>query len=177
MQSTSEWLFQDKQQSCPAHMYPNKSLQRCRDTARSGPSNQARQDQRRSKDRAFDPRDWEGNSADSTSSSSQPGQQQPDVPTAAPSSSSASAAGSRRDTAREANLQSEAGFEWEPTGAGRKGWYNPQSSSSSAADSGGAGFLDDPLLASKAGPSRSGQVPEPPQTASRGEVVPQLMYV
>lgn len=150
-------------------------LQSCRDTARPGRADSTRRDQRRSKDRAFNPMDWQGNSADSASTSSQPRQQQPDVSTAAPSNSSASTTGSRRDTAREADLQFKAGFDdWEPTGAGRKGWYNPQSSSSSTVDSGGAEFPADPLPPpkAKAGPSGSGQAPEVPQRASTGELVP-----
>ena len=51
--------------------------------------------------------------------------------------------GNKPSAAGVPGLDEEAGLDdWEPTGAGRKGWYNPQSSSSSASAGKEAGRVD-----------------------------------
>lgn len=130
----------------------------CRNQDRSNKSEPARQGQRQPRDRGFNPRDWEGSSSSTAPSSSprQPPQQRPDTKSAEASSRPQRTAdwwldGNKPSAAGVPGLNEEAGLdEWEPTGAGRKGWYNPQASPSSAAASKETRPVTDPLLNSPA---------------------------
>lgn len=147
-------------------LYPQKGLAglskfdcMCRNQNRSNDSQPTRQGQKQPRDRGFNPRDWEGSSSSSvpSSSSRQPPQQRPHTKSAEPSSRPERTAarwqdGNKPSAAGVPGLDDEAGLdEWEPTGAGRKGWYNPQASPSSAAASKETRPVTDPLLNSPSG--------------------------
>lgn len=102
---------------------------------------------------------------------SQPLEQQADAKAAVPSKSPERTTawwlgGNKPDAAGASPLDDGAGFdEWKPTGAGRKGWYNPHSSSSP-----GASKQDDPLQKPQSGTGDWG-VHNEPIIASRGELI------
>ena len=149
----------------------------CRNQDRSNKSEPPQQRQKQSRDRGFNPRDWEGSSSAALASSPrQRPQQQPETNLAEPSSrAERTAAGSldgmKPDAAGVPGLDNEAIlYDWEPTGAGRKGWYNPQSSPSSAPASKGTRSLNDAALNSASNSEEWRRRQEGPQ-AYRGEPI------
>ena len=136
-----------------------------RDT-KAANSSEPRRGQKQPRDTRFDPKDWQGSSSSSkaspVSSSKRSAQQQPNTKAAAPSGRSerswqdgtkTTRQYGNRNTWQDGNKPNAAGVlglddeeagldDWEPTGAGRKGWYNPQSSPSPAAPSKETGRVD-----------------------------------
>lgn len=79
--------------------------------------------------------------------------------------------GNKLNAAGVPGMDEEAGLDdWEPTGAGRKGWYNPQSSSASTAST-EAGRADDPQLNPQSGHGDRWRRQESP-SVSTGEHLP-----
>lgn len=154
-----------------------------RDT-KAANSSEPRRGQKQPRDTRFDPKDWQGSSSSSSkaspvSSSRRSPQQQPNTKAAVPSGRSerswqdgtkTTRQDGNRNTWQDGNKLNAAGVlgldddeagldDWEPTGAGRKGWYNPQSSSSSPAPSRETGRVDGSRRNSQSGRGdrRSGQ--------------------
>ena len=122
----------------------------CRNQDRSHNFEQRQQGQKQPRERGFNPRDWEGSSSAAPASPlGQWPQQQSQTKPAEPSSRPERTAAWQLDPNATGGpgLDEEAGLdEWEPTGAGRKGWYNPQSSPSSVAASKETRPVNDPML-------------------------------
>ena len=148
----------------------------CRNQDRSKRPEPERWGQKQPRDRGFNPRDWEGSSGASPASSPrQRPQQQPDIKPAEPStrpdrSAARSLNGKKSRAGGAPGYNDDTGLdEWEPTGAGRKGWYNPQSSPSPAAASKETRPVDNQLLNSMSG-SGDQQSREEPHRASSGDL-------
>ena len=133
--------------------WPEQIICMCRNQDKSNNSEQMRRGQKQPRDRGFNPRDWEGSSSAAPAvSPRQQSQQQPGTKPGGPSSRPERTAArwlddNKPNAAGVPGLNEDAGLdEWEPTGAGRKGWYNPQSSPSSAAASKEMRPVSDPML-------------------------------
>lgn len=164
---------------CPIHPtgWPEQVNFMYRNQDRSNKSEPTQRQQKQPRDRGFNPRDWEGSSgAALVSSQRQRPQQQPEANLAEPSSraertAAGSLDGKKPDAAGVPGLDNEASLDdWEPTGAGRKGWYNPQSSPSSAPASKGTHSVNDAALNSASNNEEWRRRQEGPQ-AYRGEPI------
>lgn len=158
-----------------------------RDTTPSNKS-EPRRGQKQPRETRFNPKDWQGSSSRSSSisSSAAPASSSRQSPRQPPNTKAAVPSGRPERSWQDGNrntwqddgkpnadavpgLDEEAGLDdWEPTGAGRKGWYNPQSSSSSAAGSRETGHVHDPQMDPQSGHGDRWRRQEAP-TVSTGE--------